>query len=310
MPDASESARAYVDDLRRRGFPDAEIAQTLLRGGWSPEQISSLVDVSPEKLTTPAPLPPPAYAPAPARPEAQGSAGLATAALVMGLISIALPLSLITGPLAVIFGGVSLARRRPGSGMATTGLILGVVCWLLTLVLVVPAAIMFPVFSRAREKAVQNSCLSNVKQLTLGMLMYASDYDERCVPADRWPELIYPYVNNDAIYLCSEDQRSSKQSQGGHETSYTMSRAAGGVPQGSFQAPAEMGIIFDGTQVAGDGTVAEFRHNGGLNLGYADGHARWLEQSAFGMVPLSPSASAAQPPPAPMRPSSGGSPGP
>ena len=46
-------------------------------------------------------------------------------------------------------------------------------------IIAILAAILFPVFARAREKARQSSCLSNVKQLTLGILMYADDYDEK-----------------------------------------------------------------------------------------------------------------------------------
>ena len=46
-------------------------------------------------------------------------------------------------------------------------------------IIAILAAILFPVFAKAREKARQTSCLSNVKQIALGMLMYAQDYDER-----------------------------------------------------------------------------------------------------------------------------------
>ncbi len=45
-------------------------------------------------------------------------------------------------------------------------------------IIAILAAIMFPVFAQAREKARQTSCLSNVKQETLGLLMYVQDYDE------------------------------------------------------------------------------------------------------------------------------------
>jgi prepilin-type N-terminal cleavage/methylation domain-containing protein/prepilin-type processing-associated H-X9-DG protein len=44
-------------------------------------------------------------------------------------------------------------------------------------IIAILAAILFPVFAQAREKARQTSCLSNMKQLGLGFLMYASDYD-------------------------------------------------------------------------------------------------------------------------------------
>ncbi|MCD6351947.1 MAG: prepilin-type N-terminal cleavage/methylation domain-containing protein, partial [Armatimonadetes bacterium] len=46
-------------------------------------------------------------------------------------------------------------------------------------IIAILAAILFPVFARAREKARQASCLSNLKQLALGFLMYIQDYDER-----------------------------------------------------------------------------------------------------------------------------------
>src|SRR4051794_1958509 len=46
-------------------------------------------------------------------------------------------------------------------------------------IIAILAAILFPVFAHAREKARQTSCLSNLKQLSSAMLMYAGDYDER-----------------------------------------------------------------------------------------------------------------------------------
>src|SRR6195952_4329380 len=45
-------------------------------------------------------------------------------------------------------------------------------------IIAILAAILFPVFAQAREKARQTSCLSNMKQLSLGLLMYVQDYDE------------------------------------------------------------------------------------------------------------------------------------
>jgi len=100
-------------------------------------------------------------------------------------------------------------------------------------IIAILAAILFPVFAKAREKARQSSCQSNLKQLGLAMLQYAQDYDERfcpmgtmsfplasnnpVVPEDRdfnfnagtynvwyhsWASLIYPYVRNTQVYLC------------------------------------------------------------------------------------------------------------
>ena len=45
-------------------------------------------------------------------------------------------------------------------------------------IIAILAAILFPVFARARESARRTSCISNLKQLALGTMMYAQDYDE------------------------------------------------------------------------------------------------------------------------------------
>lgn len=88
-------------------------------------------------------------------------------------------------------------------------------------IIAILAAILFPVFARAREKARQTSCLSNVKQMGIGVMMYVQDYDEVMPPyliqnVTRGPELpvisganylywmdtILPYVKNWQIYVC------------------------------------------------------------------------------------------------------------
>ena len=63
-------------------------------------------------------------------------------------------------------------RRAVGSGFTLIELLVVIA------IIAVLAAILFPVFSQAREKARQTSCLSNAKQLALGVLMYAQDFDE------------------------------------------------------------------------------------------------------------------------------------
>ena len=102
-------------------------------------------------------------------------------------------------------------------------------------IIAILAAILFPVFAKAREKARQTSCLSNLKQLGLGMIMYAQDYDETFTsigyandlwydanlgafnsnnaanpPAGMnyhgWAAVILPYVKNTQIYLCPSTQ--------------------------------------------------------------------------------------------------------
>jgi len=53
-------------------------------------------------------------------------------------------------------------------------------------IIAILAAILFPVFSQAREKARQASCVSNMKNLGMGMMQYVNDYDE-AFPAWRTP---------------------------------------------------------------------------------------------------------------------------
>jgi prepilin-type N-terminal cleavage/methylation domain-containing protein/prepilin-type processing-associated H-X9-DG protein len=75
-------------------------------------------------------------------------------------------------------------------------------------IIAILAAILFPVFARAREKARQASCQSNLKQLMLGMLMYAQDYDGRWNRHGgtqgwaSWTANMYPYLKNDQIFRC------------------------------------------------------------------------------------------------------------
>jgi prepilin-type N-terminal cleavage/methylation domain-containing protein/prepilin-type processing-associated H-X9-DG protein len=90
-------------------------------------------------------------------------------------------------------------------------------------VIAILAAILFPVFARARENARRSGCLSNLKQIGLGFVMYTQDYDEHMPPLYQdlgtgnfrypngevssngscpWYIMIYPYVKNWQIYNC------------------------------------------------------------------------------------------------------------
>lgn len=73
-------------------------------------------------------------------------------------------------------------------------------------IIAILAAILFPVFAQAREKARQISCVNNLKQLGIGMLMYSEDYDESWMPSRcpdgntgnwfEWSVLVQPYIKN------------------------------------------------------------------------------------------------------------------
>ncbi len=87
-------------------------------------------------------------------------------------------------------------------------------------IIAILAAILFPVFARARENARRSSCTSNMKQLGLGFIQYAQDYDEKmpymdsavnvvsgAVPANAqvWDYQIYPYTKSAQILACPSD---------------------------------------------------------------------------------------------------------
>jgi prepilin-type N-terminal cleavage/methylation domain-containing protein/prepilin-type processing-associated H-X9-DG protein len=77
-------------------------------------------------------------------------------------------------------------------------------------IIAILAAILFPVFAKAREKARQTSCLSNEKQLMLAVIQYVQDYDEHFPFAYNFPtgmnmpwyQMIYPYMKNIQILQC------------------------------------------------------------------------------------------------------------
>ncbi|MBC7807430.1 MAG: DUF1559 domain-containing protein [Akkermansiaceae bacterium] len=88
-------------------------------------------------------------------------------------------------------------------------------------IIAILAAILFPVFAQAREKARQSACLSNTKQLGTALLLYVSDYDgaypyastkEAITPKVRWADRLFPYTKNTGIFLCpsSPDDQASK----------------------------------------------------------------------------------------------------
>jgi prepilin-type N-terminal cleavage/methylation domain-containing protein/prepilin-type processing-associated H-X9-DG protein len=179
-------------------------------------------------------------------------------------------------------------------------------------IIAILAAILFPVFARARAKAQQISCLSNVKQLDLGFQMYCSDNDQSFPPNGAPPaytfdwapspdnataiaqtlSVIYPYVKNFQIFLCpaAADQTNC---------SYVQNMEAGNrntaPPDPSnltqVQYPAEMFLLLDGfSNVAGQYTDSKTEyydnpHNNGSNVGFVDGHAKWMAGPAIALWP-------------------------
>ncbi len=80
-------------------------------------------------------------------------------------------------------------------------------------IIAILAAILFPVFAQAKAAAKKTTCISNIKQLGLGVLMYTADYDDfymqrlagtNTAGVDHWVDLVQPYVKNKQITQCPD----------------------------------------------------------------------------------------------------------
>jgi len=99
----------------------------------------------------------------------------------------------------------SLFRPRRGFTLIELLVVIAIIALL--------AAILFPVFERARENARRSSCQSNLKQIGLGILQYTQDYDESFPygaygNGAGWAGPIFPYVKSVQVYSCPSDTRS------------------------------------------------------------------------------------------------------
>jgi len=150
-------------------------------------------------------------------------------------------------------------------------------------IIAVLAAILFPVFAKARAKANQTSCLSNMKQMTLAILMFADDNQSE-FPGAEWAQDIDEYVGNRRIFTCPADEKGA-----GH-VSYSygallVTPDGNGVRTSALMNPSEVGCLVDGTSKEfpdctiypnGPGQKGDIISRHSLNISYADGHAKSL----------------------------------
>jgi prepilin-type N-terminal cleavage/methylation domain-containing protein len=119
-------------------------------------------------------------------------------------------------------------------------------------IIAILAAILFPVFSQAREKARQTTCLSNEKQIGMAILQYVQDYDE-AMPSGvvnapytqnpgpttgygmGWAGQVFAYAKSKEIFRCPDDNTSSSVAP---TISYAMNQFASGQPLARFIAPS------------------------------------------------------------------------
>lgn len=129
-----------------------------------------------------------------------------------------------------------------------------------------------PVFVQSRAKAEQTSCMSNLKQIGLGMLMYAQDHDEDLPPADNWRKPVLDYLRNEQVFLCPADAQQGA----GIGLSYFYNAKLDKRNLARIARPAEVILMADGRPGSGGPERLVARHDGGVNAVFADGHAKWL----------------------------------
>jgi prepilin-type processing-associated H-X9-DG protein len=161
------------------------------------------------------------------------------------------------------------------SKWATCGGLLGV-GGLVTLL----AILAFPFFAKGRGSR-RISCPSNLKQLATGFAMYQQDYDGRFPPCAGWGSALQPYVKNEALMRCPEDDK---------RWSYALNSNLDRALISDIRSPERIALLFDSDlhtpNACGLAKDAVFnRHNGGANWAFVDGHVRRLEAApAFGPV--------------------------
>ncbi len=174
-------------------------------------------------------------------------------------------------------------------------------------IIAILAAILFPVFARAREKARQTSCLSNLKQIGMATMMYAQDYDE-LYPYDAQPRgvdpgsgrenmwdgspyvaVLQPYCGNRQLWFCPSAPRDPENHakigpDGKAPTNYQINSFIACPNFWSTKSwfpyhpgPVSMGEIENSSQtfIWEDNYESKDIHHGGANFACCDGHAKW-----------------------------------
>lgn len=179
-------------------------------------------------------------------------------------------------------------------------------------IIAILAAILFPVFARARENARRSACQSNLKQIGLGMAQYTQDYDEKLTPlarwdgaADiRWTSLLQPYVKSTQLFSCPSNSSTTDITNGGGARNHYIANGNWGAAQAGFQYARPMDessrLLSELTDPVRTLTVAEYsgtradgfiwntsaaggmnpqNHLGMTNYLFADGHVKSMKPS-------------------------------
>jgi prepilin-type N-terminal cleavage/methylation domain-containing protein/prepilin-type processing-associated H-X9-DG protein len=159
-------------------------------------------------------------------------------------------------------------------------------------IIAILAAILFPVFARARENARRASCQSAMKQQALGFKQYIQDYDELYPVAvagavtgaagtqTSWTNELNPYMKSQQIWQCTSDANASSNT----IVSYGYNGALSQKNESQMNNSASIILEFEvqGSATASTGSTAgnisgSTRHLDGSNYSFVDGHVKWLK---------------------------------
>jgi prepilin-type processing-associated H-X9-DG protein len=116
-------------------------------------------------------------------------------------------------------------------------------------------------YGQTHDAALATSCLSNVKQLCLGTLMYVNDQNDRYkFITTNWAEKIAPYVKNSKAFHCPADTSG--------KVSYAINKGLVGKKESAIRNPGATVMVYEGK-----GGRLTYRHGGRAAVGYSDGHA-------------------------------------
>jgi hypothetical protein len=144
------------------------------------------------------------------------------------------------------------------------------------------AAILFPVFSQARFAAKKTATLSNAKTASLGLIMYASDWNDRLPLPETWMDATMPYTKNDSVYksiLASEKDPS--------KYGFAFREALAGKKASAYPDPENWAMIFDSTLTHRNATSnletlpKPGRYLGANIVAFLDGHAQAMRDAAL-----------------------------
>jgi prepilin-type processing-associated H-X9-DG protein len=135
-------------------------------------------------------------------------------------------------------------------------------------------------------------CQSNLKQVGLGMMMYAQDYDEVFPPANKWSDVLKPYIKNERIFHCPATAKSGGKPTYGYAMNWKLSRQSLAV----VESPATTVLDYESNILArnqnGDGRDLMYRHTqnnqDGAVYAFVDGHVAWRSRQQVQNFRLKP----------------------